>query len=334
NSLSLNLTARNATGQAIPLNPVTTDLDGKAITPSDSNPGTFDVPCKLVAGAPTKLVEITVNDGNAPSSDTQAPSTPGTVATVTTATSGSLSWAASTDNTGVVSYEIRKNGSFFAAVKGNKVSLPGLAAATSHTFEISAVDAAGNKSTPRSVTFSTPAESISTALTKYTAALNGTAQMKTLITGNLPLKGGITADMKTADGTITADLKLNNSTGRLNALGFLPVTAVVGFVSSGKTTGNLSTAGVLTTQTALRIKLIDVKLFGALSIAGGNSCQTKSLSNITLKSAANFDPIKGGDISGTFAISDLNNCGILTGIVSPLTAGGGNVIKATLTPQI
>lgn len=334
-SLVLNLTARNATGQALPLQPVTTDLDGAPVTPSDSDPGTFDVPCKLdPTSQSTKLADIAVSETSQPSSDTQAPTTPGTVSVATTATSATLTWSPSTDNTGVVAYDVLSNGVSVASASGTKISLPKLAPSATTNYTLVARDAAGNASAPRAFSVTTPANVVNTAaIAKYSADLSGTATMKTLVQGNLPLKGGIVADMTVIDGKYVADLTLNPTTGRLNALGLLPVTARVGFVPAAKTTGDL-TDGVLTANAKLRIKLLDVKLFGAIPLAGGNNCQTKQISNITLKSGPNFDPVVGGAISGSFALSELNNCGLLTGIVSPITAGGGNRINATLKPLL
>lgn len=334
-NISLKLVARNSTGQALPLLPITKDIEGNAYSQSDTDPGTFDVPCSLNAGQNTQLASIAVNDNPITSSDTTAPSKPGGLKATTTASSVSLSWNAASDNVGVARYDVLRNGARVASVNKTSISLPGQASGSSAQFSVVARDAGGNETASDAITASTPANVVATgALAKYNAALTGNATMNTLIKGNLPLEGTIAADMKVADGTFVADLNLLPRTGRLNALGFLPVTARVGFVNAAKTTGSLDTEGVLTAVATLRIKLLDVKLFGAVSIAGGNDCQTKQLSKITLKSKPNFDPVVGGDISGTFSISDLNNCGFLTGIVSPLTAGGGNKILATLKPKI
>ena len=335
NNINLNLTARNAAGQAIPLRPVTTDVDGKPVTPSDSDPGTFDAPCKLVAGQSTSLATFSITPNGAQSSDSQAPSAPSNLRGTATATSTSLAWNASSDNVGVTSYEVSRGGAVVATVSKPSVTVPATPSSSS-SYSVVAVDAAGNRSSASgAVSVGNPAEFVlTTALAKYAAGIAGTATMKTLITGNLPLEGSIAADMTVLDGKITADLNLLPRTGRLSALGFLPVTARVGFSNSGKTVGDLSPEGVLTTTTKLRIKLYDVKLFGALNIAGGNNCQTKQLSTIVLRSAPNFDPVAGGNITGSFAISDLNDCGFLTGIVSPLTAGSGNRINIKLTPRI
>lgn len=335
--ISLNLIARNAAGKAIPLNPVKTDLDGQAVTQSDSDPATFDVPCKLTPGTQsTKLATIKYQDGITPPADSTAPSKPSNLKTTsTTASSVSLSWNASTDNVGVTSYQVKRDGSTVAYVSGTSATVGGLAGGTAGNYTVTARDRAGNVTASDAVSVTTPAGGTDlAAIANYNAALTGTATMRTLVSGPIPLNGGIAARMTVADATFEADLTLNNSTGRLNALGFLPVTAKVGFVSTAPTTGDLSDDGVLTANASLRIKLLEVKLFGAVPLAGGNSCQAKQVSKITLKSGKNFDPVVGGEINGTFAISDLNGCGLLNGLVSPLTAGGGNTIKATLKPTI
>ncbi len=334
-AISLNLIARNASGQAIPLTPVTKDIDGNPVTASDSDPSTFDVPCKLVAGQPTSLASFNITENGTPSSDTSAPGVPGNLRGTATATSTSLTWNASSDNVGVVAYEVSKGGAVVATVNKPSVTVPA-SPSSSSSYSVVAVDAAGNRSAASgAVSIGNPANAINNAaVANYNAALGGTAQMKNLITGSVPLEGSISAQLTTIDGKISADLNLIPRTARLNALGFLPVTAKVGFSSSGKTTGDLNSDGVLTTTSRLRIKLLDVKLFGAVAIAGGNNCQTKNLSTIVLRSAPNFDPIAGGTISGTFAISDMNDCGFLTGIVSPLAAGSGNTINAKLTAKL
>ncbi|MBJ7470693.1 MAG: fibronectin type III domain-containing protein [Solirubrobacteraceae bacterium] len=333
-AIALNLTARNAQGQAIPLPPVTTNIDGQAVTPSDSDPGTFDVYCKLAGNQNTTLATFQVNNGTSPSSDTTPPSQPGNLRGTSNANTTSLTWNAATDNVGVIAYDVFRGTTRVATVNKTSVTIPGLTPNSSSQYSVSARDAGGNTTASGSINISNPAGGVATnANAIYSADLNGTATMKTLITGGLPLQGGIVADFKLSDGTFSADLNLIPRTGRLTALGFLPVTARVGFINATKTTGNI-TNGVLTSVSRLRIQLLDVKLFGAISIAGGRNCQTKQISTITLRSGQNFDPIAGGAISGTFSISDLNDCGFLTGIVSPLTAGGGNGINAVLKPKL
>ena len=92
-----------------------------------------------------------------PITDTQAPSVPsGLKASAITSTSFTLSWNASTDNIGVVAYEVYRNGTLVNAnVSGTSLAISGLSPATTYQFTVKARDAAGNisaASTPLSVT--------------------------------------------------------------------------------------------------------------------------------------------------------------------------------------
>ncbi|WLW57073.1 cellulase family glycosylhydrolase [Streptomyces sp. YU58] len=83
--------------------------------------------------------------------DTQAPTAPGTpTASAVTATSATLTWAASSDNVGVTRYDVvRVNGTSETAVASSttpSTTLTGLTADTAYTFAVYARDAAGNRS--------------------------------------------------------------------------------------------------------------------------------------------------------------------------------------------
>jgi hypothetical protein len=161
--------------------------------------------------------------------------------------------------------------------------------------------------------------------------LKGTTGINTLTKGTLPLTGEIAAQLQVLTGEYTATTTLNDTQGRLTALGFLPITATIGFVPSGPTTGKLE-EDAITANLKIRIKIRSLKAFGIIPLAGGNTCQTKQLSDIHLASTDSFDPTgAGGTIGGSYAISDLNGCGLFNGLLSPLTAGGGNTITAKLT---
>lgn len=80
--------------------------------------------------------------------DTEAPTAPTNLATNTpTSNTISLSWTASTDNIGVVSYDIYKDGIFYATVTGTTATVSGLASSTTYNFYVIAKDSAGNSST-------------------------------------------------------------------------------------------------------------------------------------------------------------------------------------------
>jgi len=80
--------------------------------------------------------------------DTTAPSTPtGVSASTVSASRINVSWSASTDNVAVTGYRVYQNGVYLLSV-GNVTSYQssGLAASTTYTYRIDAIDAAGNAS--------------------------------------------------------------------------------------------------------------------------------------------------------------------------------------------
>ena len=88
-----------------------------------------------------------------PPVDTQAPTTPGTPTISSTCTSVTISWAPSTDNVGVVGYDIFRatgasGGTFVQVGTSTTTSFTntGLTPATSYRFQVRARDAAGNAS--------------------------------------------------------------------------------------------------------------------------------------------------------------------------------------------
>ena len=92
-----------------------------------------------------------VFSGGTGGGDTTAPSAPGTpTAGGVTASSANLSWAASTDNTGVSGYDVyRENGAndtLLASVTTNAATLSNLTASTAYQVYVVAKDAAGNRS--------------------------------------------------------------------------------------------------------------------------------------------------------------------------------------------
>jgi hypothetical protein len=99
---------------------------------------------------------VTVGTGGG--GDTTAPSVPtGLTSPGRTSSSVSLSWNASTDNTGVTGYQILRGGSPVGTSSTTGFTNTGLAAATSYTYTIRAYDAAGNysaASSPLTVTTS------------------------------------------------------------------------------------------------------------------------------------------------------------------------------------
>ena len=79
--------------------------------------------------------------------DTEAPTIPlSLVASNTTTTATTLSWAASSDNVVVTSYEVFRNGVLIGNTPNTTYAANGLSGNTSYTFTVRAKDAAGNTS--------------------------------------------------------------------------------------------------------------------------------------------------------------------------------------------
>ena len=78
--------------------------------------------------------------------DTIAPIAPTLSASGTTSSSTNLAWSGATDNVGVTSYDVFRNGSFLASTASTTLAVTGLAASTAYTFYVIAKDAAGNAS--------------------------------------------------------------------------------------------------------------------------------------------------------------------------------------------
>ncbi|WP_033214784.1 discoidin domain-containing protein [Kitasatospora phosalacinea] len=101
--------------------------------------------------------------------DTTAPSAPGGLrVTGQSATTVSLAWNAATDDVGVTGYRVRLGGAPAATTTATSCTVTGLSASTAYTFDVQALDAAGNVS---------PASAQVTATTSAT----------TVPTGNLAL---------------------------------------------------------------------------------------------------------------------------------------------------
>ncbi len=217
------------------------------------------------------------------------------------------------------------------------VPVEGLVPSESHEFEVRAFDNTGNIGAGSTVTV----PGLACQACECTGcepdvavnyAIQGSATFKTLVKGSAPLTGTLTGGtFVRGTGAFEADLALAPSTAKLTAYGFLPVVAQVAIVPTTKVTGALTGVALAATVKA-RIKIPQVSVFG-VRLAGGSTCQTRLLSNIPLASSGPFAATTGGNLVGTFAMSDLAGCGALTGLVSPLTAGSSNAIAMALTPR-
>ncbi|MBE1485820.1 cellulose binding domain-containing protein [Plantactinospora soyae] len=111
------------------------------------------VAAALIAGSGTAAY--------AAAEDTEPPSTPGPITVVdTTANSVLLTWAASTDNVAVASYQVSQIFTDIGIMRStptNSILITGVLPSRTYTFGVWAVDAAGNRSTaPPSLRFTMP----------------------------------------------------------------------------------------------------------------------------------------------------------------------------------
>jgi hypothetical protein len=91
------------------------------------------------------IYEIGVYGTAAPTPDTQAPTAPtGLKTTLLTNNSVSLSWTASTDNVGVTAYRVFRGTTALSDVTGLSITDTGLAAGTTYSYTVKALDLAGN----------------------------------------------------------------------------------------------------------------------------------------------------------------------------------------------
>ncbi|WP_010496918.1 fibronectin type III domain-containing protein [Paenibacillus elgii] len=163
-SLSWNASTDNVgvTGYTVSYGSSQVNVTGTSTTIQGLKPNTsytFSVTARDAAGnvsAASNPVTVKTDES---SGDTQAPTAPTQLSVVSkSATSVTLSWAASSDNVGVTGYTVAY-GSSQVNVTGTSASVEGLKPNTSYTFSVTARDAAGNVSPAAVLTVTTDAPS-------------------------------------------------------------------------------------------------------------------------------------------------------------------------------
>jgi chitodextrinase len=115
----------------------------------------------------------TVSVSTPAATDTTAPTTPTNLAgTAVSATQINLTWTAATDNVGVASYTVYRNGATAGTTSGTSWSDTGRTGSTTYSYTVVAVDAAGNAG-PMSGTVS-----VTTSAATTTGAIGGTVTSK------------------------------------------------------------------------------------------------------------------------------------------------------------
>jgi hypothetical protein len=109
------------------------------------------------AGNTSPATAVSAATAACQTADTQPPTAPGSLAASgVTATGLTLSWSASTDDTGVTGYTVYRDGAKVADTTSLSTTLSSLSCGTAYTLGVEARDAAGNVS-PRSQTSATTA---------------------------------------------------------------------------------------------------------------------------------------------------------------------------------
>lgn len=153
------------------------------------------------------------------------------------------------------------------------------------------------------------------------------------------LTGEIMSTVDLGSGDVTADLSLDPTTTEFEIIKLftsIKGRADIEFEPVGETTGTLEN-GQLTTTSKLNIKVpeANVVIWGhELKIGGGTECQTEAPAEITLQNRGDsFQPLDGGVVEGVYDLPELENCGLLTGVLNKFMSGPDNPIELELTPQ-
>ena len=108
--------------------------------------------------AGNRSAKATITTSTAACPDTQAPSAPsGLAAAFVTQSAVTLSWSASSDNVGVVGYDLLLGGLVVGTSAQTSYAFSGLSCNTAYTLGVDAYDAAGNRSTVSSLIVTTSA---------------------------------------------------------------------------------------------------------------------------------------------------------------------------------
>jgi chitodextrinase len=156
-----------------------------------------------------------VGTGTPPASDTQAPSTPGSLAaSAPSSTQVNLSWTASTDNVGVTGYDIFRFGVQIGSSTTPSYVDTGLVASTAYSYTVKAKDAAGNVSAASNTASITTPASSGTALSRtgWTASSSPSSSepASALLDSNMSTRW--TTGVAMANGqSLTVDMKANKT---------------------------------------------------------------------------------------------------------------------------
>jgi hypothetical protein len=178
------------------------------------------VACPRHTRSPSKGAHV--KGGSPKPTDSIAPNTPGglTVSAVSE-TAVSVRWTASSDNVGVAGYALLRDGSRVASTAATSFAFSGLSCGHVYRLGVAAYDAAGNLSTPATLTVSTAAcppsdrmsheESLLAASSQYLQSPDGRFRFVMQADGNIVLYGPSGALWSSGTlGTKARELRMQN----------------------------------------------------------------------------------------------------------------------------
>lgn len=147
----------------------------------------------------------------------------------------------------------------------------------------------------------------------------------------------LTSTLEFTTGEFTGSMVIPQAHTKFKAAGFIPMSADVSFIEAAPVTGRVSAhpegGGSHVAATAhYYVKLSNVKAVGFPAFVG-SSCRTEDPVQIDVATpeGERFQVFTGGNLSGTYAIGDFENCGLLTWLVNILVPGEGNQVTFALS---
>lgn len=148
--LLLSLFPSTVLGAAAPWSPNTAYKAGDLVSYSEKTYACIQSHTSLTGWEPPNVPALWKLSANNPG-DTTPPAAPINLRAASIGTAEiALTWNAATDNIGVVSYEVYNASQLEGATNSTSYTVKGLTPDTSYSFSVTALDAAGNRSTPSS----------------------------------------------------------------------------------------------------------------------------------------------------------------------------------------
>lgn len=295
-----------------------------------SGPHSYVVAAIDAAGNQSELSNSAT--ATAPLPDTTPPAAPGgLVATASSSSTIDLSWNAATDDVGVTGYQIFRDGGAIAVgtTGGTTFSDTGLAADSTHSYAVVAVDAAGNRSalsdTASAQTFAAPAPDTTppSAPANLTASVNLTTNVINLSWSAATDNIGVTGYRVFRDGDATPIGTITGTTFTDAGQSGTHSYAVAAIDAAGNQSGLSNTVSV-TVPTQATVVLASLTLNPSPVTAPATSTGT-----VTLSGAA---PAGGATV--TLRSSETRKATVPASITIPEGSTTGTFIIKTLTGDL